>query len=306
MSRSFRLIALGGSFVLLTGAQSGGSCPGCPVTVREGRWQVPIRTLELTGDVLEVNLNGAGPQSSWHFGAKVKPGAGAGVRFQVAELSTEPRGPQNILRVPSAVVSYTDREISTTAQAIQVWMRAADPNKHTLVYVEAPRPLTLELRADGQLIARAVLEDSLYVTNGRLMPEKVTAGLAFLIMRAVVGAVDEQAGVRRVGPDKYLATPAELRKNLVEFVRPPQYPGRDAPAGSSVSLVITIGPDGHVKEVRAWRGDPRLVEHCRPAVLKWRFTPLKYNGSPVSVETSVFMVLDADGQILIPTMLQGA
>jgi hypothetical protein len=71
-------------------------------------------------------------------------------------------------------------------------------------------------------------------------------------------------------------------------------------------LVITVGPDGHVKEVRAWRGDPRLVEHCRPAVLKWRFTPLKYNGSPVSVETSVLMVLDADGQILIPTMLQGA
>jgi len=268
MSRSLRLIVLGSSFVLLASAQSSSSCPGCPVTAREGRWEVPIRTLELTGDVLEVNLNGAGPQSSWHFGARVKPGAGAGVRFQIAQLSTEPTGPNKSLRIPKAVASYADREISTTAQAIQVWMRAADQDKHTLVYVELPRPLTLELRVDGQLIARAVVEDSLYVTNGRLMPEKLTAGLASLMLRAIVGAVDEQAGVRRVGPDKYLATPAELRKNLVEFVRPQRYPGRDLPAGSSVSLVITVGPDGHVKEVRAWRGDPRLVEHCRPAVLK--------------------------------------
>lgn len=247
----------------------------------------------------------AGPQSSWHFAVKVKPDAGPNVRFQVAELSTEATGPSDSLRVPAAVVSYTDREISARAQAIHVWMRAPEQNKHTLVYVELPRPLTVELRADNQLLARSVVADSLYVTNGWLMPEKVTAGLAFLILRAAVGAPDGQAGVRRVGPSTYVATPAELVKNLVEFVRPPQYPGRDIPAGSSVTLVLTIGPDGQVTQVRAWRGDPRLVEHCRPAVLKWRFAPLKYNGSPVSVEASVLMVLEADGQILVP-MLQGA
>jgi len=183
--------------------------------------------------------------------------------------------------------------------SVEVWARPARGSHRLVVYVELPKPAVVELTADERTIARALVTDSVYVADGEIVRERVV-GFAALLSRAAFPVKALPPGLQHLGGGVYYAPPPELVKNLVQVIRPAPYPGGDLPDGSTISLLLTIGTDGEVKEVVAWRGDPRLVEHCRQAVLSWRFEPFLVNGSPVPVRASVVMTVDARGNIGIP------
>jgi TonB family protein len=65
----------------------------------------------------------------------------------------------------------------------------------------------------------------------------------------------------------------------------PEYPGiaRQARVQGVVILEATIGPQGHVTEVRVLRGIPLLDQAAIDAVKQWEYTPTLLNGVPVTV-----------------------
>src|SRR5262245_17538865 len=71
----------------------------------------------------------------------------------------------------------------------------------------------------------------------------------------------------------------------------PNYPSelRNAGIGGSVALTAVIGTDGHVKSVRALRGDPQLVPLANDAVLQWFYKPTMLDGRPVETETNIIV-----------------
>src|SRR5690242_6966474 len=67
--------------------------------------------------------------------------------------------------------------------------------------------------------------------------------------------------------------PVENRKVKVRVN--PSYPdiARLMNLSGSVNLVLTVAPDGTVKECRALGGHPILIEAATTAVKKWRYEP---------------------------------
>lgn len=296
---------IGAAVLLVVAAaagQSTGDCPGCSPgsgVVNTGRWRVPIRTVEMKGDSVAVSLKQA-RGASWQLAACVKDGGGTVARLQVAELEMRAAGAGRP-PLPGAIGSYENAEVSVKPGWVEVWARPASSAKKLVVYLELPKPATVELTVDERAIARALVTDSVYFADGELVRERV-AGFAALLARAAFPVGARPAGIRRMGENEYFAPAAELVRNLVQFTRPARYPGLSLPDGSSISLLLTVGTDGQVREVVGIRGDPRLVAHCREAVLSWRFEPFLFQGSRVPVRSSVLMTVDARGDIGIPML----
>jgi TonB family protein len=69
----------------------------------------------------------------------------------------------------------------------------------------------------------------------------------------------------------------------------PAYPEAAKLAGIRGTVVVnaTISKDGHVKAVRAVKGDPMLIDPAIAAVEQWYYKPTMLNGQPVETETQI-------------------
>jgi TonB family protein len=78
------------------------------------------------------------------------------------------------------------------------------------------------------------------------------------------------------------------RNRLVQQV-PPVYPdlARQARVQGTVTLKVTIGPEGDVTKLDVISGPALLVQSAVEAVRQWRYKPTLLNGNPVEVETRV-------------------
>ena len=56
-----------------------------------------------------------------------------------------------------------------------------------------------------------------------------------------------------------------------------------------VFLSAHVGLDGSVKEIRVLKGNPFLGAAAKDAVKHWRYEPMKLNGTPVEMDTSVMV-----------------
>lgn len=290
---------------VLAGVQAEGPCTGCSPTNAKGEWElrfdIPFRSVPIPNDVLVIELEPLPPRVCWHLGVRAAGGeAGSAARLQAAELVTERMDPVGF-GVPREVTAYQQGEVASSPGWARVTLRPGGSGRHAVVYAELPRRLTVEVRVNRETIVKTAVVNSLHLSNGAIVPSE-RATLPSLMIQATQEGVKSVRGVQLVGGNTYVASADELVKNLAEFVRPPRYPGRDVPPGSSVSFTVKISADGEVTEVTRWRGNERPAEHCRPVLLRWRFLPFKYNAAPVSAEAGVLMVLDANGDILVPTL----
>ena len=91
---------------------------------------------------------------------------------------------------------------------------------------------------------------------------------------------------RRVGGD--LQPPAKV------FHVKPEYPNlaRVARVQGTVVLECTIDPAGNVVDVRLISGHPLLAPAAAFAVGRWRYSPTRLNGQPVSVMLTVTVRFD--------------
>jgi protein TonB len=71
----------------------------------------------------------------------------------------------------------------------------------------------------------------------------------------------------------------------------PTYPeaARTAKKQGSVVLQATIGPSGHVSQVRVMDGDSSLSAAATTAVQSWLFDPARLDGRPVESTVLVTM-----------------
>jgi protein TonB len=84
-------------------------------------------------------------------------------------------------------------------------------------------------------------------------------------------------------------TPATLIKRVN-----PVYPSmaKTARMQGAVELLIQIGKDGSVTQVKRLNGQPILAGAAQEAVKQWRYEPAKVNGQPVETETTVKLTFD--------------
>lgn len=299
-----KLAICGSIFAVLLGAliasQQQTPCATCTNNEngRAVRWEVPIRTIPLNGEVLSLDLAGTG-NSAWRLGAVVKPGAASTAKMQVAEIALDTAPRMGVPPLLKEVLSYGDREFSLAPGRAGVFLRGGSGSRKTVAYIELPRSTTLEVYADHQLVARAFVTESIHIADGKLLSDPVT-GLVSLMMRSITGPSRPGAGVQKLGPNEFYAPPPELVKNLVQFSRPARYQAGTIPEGASASFLITVGADGEVKGIVGSRGDDKLVQHCRPVILGWRFNPMMFEGSAVTVKGSVLVTIDRQGNVVIP------
>jgi TonB family protein len=82
--------------------------------------------------------------------------------------------------------------------------------------------------------------------------------------------------------------PDEAMRQLVDHVSP-QYPpeAKAAHVQGTVSLVITIGKDGSVTDVKEISGPPELIPAAVAAVKQWRYHPIIFRGEPQEASTVI-------------------
>ena len=82
--------------------------------------------------------------------------------------------------------------------------------------------------------------------------------------------------------------PAEATKHLIDHVDP-EYPdqAKSARIQGTVSLLITIGKDGSVTDIKEISGPPELVPAAIAAVKQWRYRPALFRGQPQEASTVV-------------------
>ena len=76
--------------------------------------------------------------------------------------------------------------------------------------------------------------------------------------------------------------------NLITKVVP-KYPAKAKHDGieGTVRFQAIIGQDGHILKLQVVRGDSRLVDAARDAVMQWVYKPTLLNGEPVEVVTTI-------------------
>lgn len=82
--------------------------------------------------------------------------------------------------------------------------------------------------------------------------------------------------------------PGEAAKQLIDHVAP-EYPdqAKAARIQGTVSLLVTIGKDGLVTDVKEISGPPELVPAAVAAVKQWRYHPILFRGNPQEASTVV-------------------
>jgi len=69
----------------------------------------------------------------------------------------------------------------------------------------------------------------------------------------------------------------------------PEYPpeAKSEHVEGVVRLMVLIGQDGTIKDLKVLRGDPILVNAAKEAVARWTYPPTLLNGQPVEVVTDI-------------------
>ena len=85
----------------------------------------------------------------------------------------------------------------------------------------------------------------------------------------------------------------EVEPVLVHKVAP-TYPfqARTQRLSGKVTLTITIGTDGAVRNLVVVSGSPVLAEAAKAAVRQWHYRPATLNGDPVQVDQEVNIIFD--------------
>jgi len=82
----------------------------------------------------------------------------------------------------------------------------------------------------------------------------------------------------------------------------PEYPelARITRVHGTVVLDCTIDPAGNVVDIRVISGHPLLAPAAVEAVGRWRYSPTRLNGQPVSVLLTVTVRFDLAGPVTTP------
>jgi periplasmic protein TonB len=93
------------------------------------------------------------------------------------------------------------------------------------------------------------------------------------------------------------ATSAEPRQHVVRTEPVPEYqpvPEIRVDRDTTARLLITVGPDGHVKDIEIANSIPGETSKLIQAVQSWRFRPATENGLPVTGRVSVAITIRAN------------
>lgn len=122
-------------------------------------------------------------------------------------------------------------------------------------------------------------------------PKKLLTTLAFLFF---AGATLSRAAAQNAPQEvpgkapKFRVSQGVMERNIISKVTP-VYPqeAKDARIQGDAILRVVIDREGNVASVNPVSGHPVLVKSAANAVKQWKYRPLRLNGNPVEVETTI-------------------
>ena len=155
----------------------------------------------------------------------------------------------------------------------------AIPNKIAMVQEEAPPPLVAG------------------VMGG--VPGGVPGGTPGGVLGGVLGNPLPPIVPKLVAPpppQKLRISSGALEANAIHQVKPPYPPlAQQARIEGVVKLLVTVGKDGSIENVRVVSGHKMLAQAALEAVRQWRFKPALLNGEPWEAEAEISIVFKISG-----------
>jgi TonB family protein len=118
----------------------------------------------------------------------------------------------------------------------------------------------------------------------------VSGGVAGGVKDGVAGGVPVQQTPSEESPaPKRIRVGGNAQSNNLIYKLTPKYPpeAKEARVQGTVTLAVTVGSDGRVKDVQLLSGPDLLVQSAMEAVWQWVYRPTLLNGEPVEVLTQV-------------------
>jgi TonB family protein len=209
--------------------------------------------------------------------------------FKVFELSTVKRL-ASIMRCERCLISLNTKAVYKTEVKILSGTGETESDKETGIDFRLP-PLQRfeihyvdqELEEDGDGTGHRFVREIPW-GNGTWMDSFVYVDGAFRFFGKGAHSFWDPARIHLADPcSKDGGQPGGRIIHRVE----PTYPDKAKQKNKkgAVRLLVTVAPDGTVKDVEVIDGDPILVEAAKQAVLQWRYEPFINCGKPVEMRS---------------------
>jgi TonB family protein len=122
------------------------------------------------------------------------------------------------------------------------------------------------------------------------VPGGVAGGVPGGVKDGVPGGVpSEQTPAEDSSPPKRIRVGGNMQATNLIYKLTPKYPpeAKEARVQGTVTMAVTVGSDGKVKDVQLITGPDLLVQSAMEAVWQWVYRPTLLNGEPVEVLTQV-------------------
>ncbi len=221
----------------------------------------------------------------------IQGGTSGGVQGGVAQGAP---GPTSIITLPPMPPPPNGRPPEVLRRVPPVYPPLAKQAR-----IQGAVRLRAELGADGGLLSTAVVSG-----HPLLIPAAEEAVRQWTFKPAEAGGQPIRATITievnftlppLAAEPQITAAPARIRAggnvlaaNLLNKVEP-VYPPLAAQARiqGTVRFNVTIGEDGHIKDIQLESGHPLLVPAAQEAVRQWTYRPTLLNGEPVEVLTRI-------------------
>jgi len=258
-------------------------------------WNPAVHRISGIKQTFHIKIDGLAAGTRWIAGAKVDSETGVianEVRFRMANGGAPFRPLSEIVDIASVRIDSDGVTVHPSASSAS----------SVLVYVTVPLGTEVSIEKDGLQMARAILESSLLVQDGSVIPQPLS-GRQNLLSRLMKGDLPATAGeLRQLGNGQYLATIPALKSHLLAWSEPDA--AKTLTAGSlgnpAAALELQIDSSGNVVDVHARSGADNIRAVYESSVRSWRFKPFLVGGSPVAVRGIVPFFVASDGQLKTP------
>ena len=239
------------------------------------------------------------PEKTWR--SYIKQGIGAVVLLIAAfVIGFFVHGNEPPEDAPAPITTQTDAPVRTGPRADVTLVPVNDTSSIEAPFTSAPLPNPAQgvpteyQRSDATAVSSAEYAQ----LAERVKAEKKSSAL--IDPRTLTGPAYAQAPVRRPeeASQPMASASSDEPARIIVSTRPvPQYqpyPSVSVSEPATARLNLTIGPDGHVKEVNVVNGVPGETAKIIEAVQRWRFKPATENGEPVTAQFSVDLSFKPD------------
>jgi hypothetical protein len=253
---------------------------------------LPSRDLALTGSTLRITFANVSASQDWALGVAVDP-SGATPQLVMAGASLGPRDEVNNRKL-NTLTPLVPAQYSIQPGQVSLDLGSLGASG-ALVYAIVPTGTEVVCEANGSVVADTRVTNSLLIRSG-LLVNRSMVGLSSVIGALTIPPAPPSAAFTTMRDGTVVVSTTEARAHLLSKPFPATMEA--AATDRHVFLVIAIGVDGAVNDVKLGSGDAALAAAVTNAVKSWKFTPFLQNGQAIAVKTVASFTATQSGRII--------